>query len=247
MKLSNTLKLIIAIVICELVGVIGSVFTTPSIPTWYAALNKPAFNPPAWVFAPVWTMLFALMGIAVFLIWSAYAKASAGQEKIRIKIALAVFAAQLFLNLLWSYLFFSLHNPGAAFAEIIFLWLAILATIIIFSKISRAAAWLLVPYILWVSFAGFLNYSLWQLNAGAPKQVGCTMEAKLCPDGSSVGRIGPNCEFAACPSGQPLNITIYCVADNCAPRQIPFGAGALVRSCYRDINQCAADKSGKNN
>jgi translocator protein len=156
--MKNFSKLIIAIVICELAGVVGSLFTTPSIPTWYAGLVRPALNPPAWVFGPVWTALFALMGIAIFLIL----KNGLGRKGV--KIALILFAVQLALNVLWSVIFFGLHNPGGAFIEIIFLWFAILATIITFTKISKPAAWLLAPYILWVTFAAYLNYSVWILN-----------------------------------------------------------------------------------
>lgn len=194
MKINNFSKFIIAVVVSELAGVIGSIFTTPAISTWYAGLAKPALNPPAWVFAPVWTTLFALMGIAAFLVWRK------GLDRKDVKIALGVFIGQLVLNTLWSIIFFGLHNPGAAFIEIIFLWLAILVTIIVFAKVSKPAAWLLVPYILWVSFAGYLNYSLWQLSANISGAVPCTMEAKVCPDGSAVGRTGPKCEFAPCPA-----------------------------------------------
>ena len=158
MKINNTLKLIIAIVVSELAGIIGSVFTTPSIAGWYAGIVKPALNPPSWVFGPVWTTLFALMGISAFLIWKK------GLDRRDVKIALGIFLGQLVLNTLWSIIFFGLHSPGGALIEIIFLWLAILATIIAFAKISRSAMWLLLPYILWVSFAGYLNYSIWMLN-----------------------------------------------------------------------------------
>lgn len=163
MRLNNFLKLIIAIAISEMAGVIGAIFTTPSISGWYAGLAKPALNPPAWIFGPVWTMLFAFMGIAAFLVWSSYAEAPEDKKK-GIKIALALFGIQLALNTFWSIIFFGLRSPRAAFVEIIFLWLAILATIIAFSKISRQAAYLLLPYILWVSFAAYLNYSVWMLN-----------------------------------------------------------------------------------
>ncbi|MDO8581755.1 MAG: TspO/MBR family protein [bacterium] len=158
MKLNNTSKLIIAIVISELAGVIGAVFTTPSIPTWYAGLARPSFSPPNWIFGPVWTTLFALMGIAAFLVWRR------GLGEPGVKRALIIFDVQLVFNLLWSIIFFGLHNPGGALIEIIILWLAILTTIIAFAKISRPAAWLLVPYILWVSFAGYLNYAIWMIN-----------------------------------------------------------------------------------
>ncbi len=139
-------------------GIIGSVFTAPSIPTWYATLVRPEFSPPNWIFAPVWTTLFALMGIAAFLVWNK------GLKRQDIKIALSMFIIQLVLNTLWSILFFGMQNPGAALIEIVVLWLAILATILTFAKISRVAAWLLVPYIAWVSFAAYLNYSIWILN-----------------------------------------------------------------------------------
>lgn len=159
MQLSDSIKLIVAVVVSELAGIVGSVFTAPSIGTWYATLTKPAINPPAWVFGPVWTTLFALMGIAAFLVWKK------GLERRDVKIALGIFAAQLVLNTLWSIIFFGLHSPGGALIEIVFLWLAILATIIAFAKISRPAAWLLAPYIAWVSFAGYLNFLLWTLNS----------------------------------------------------------------------------------
>ncbi len=158
MKLNNFAKLTTTIVISELAGVIGSVFTAPSIEAWYAGIVKPTFNPPAWVFGPVWTTLFALMGIAAFLVWKK------GLDRRDVKVALGIFLGQLILNTLWSIIFFGLHSPGGALVEIIFLWLAIFAAIIAFVKISRPAAWLLLPYILWVSFAGYLNFSIYMLN-----------------------------------------------------------------------------------
>lgn len=171
MRINNFFKLVVAIVVSEMAGVIGAFFTTPSIAGWYAGIVKPVLNPPAWVFGPVWTTLFALMGIAAFLVWKK------GLDRKDVKIALGIFAGQLVLNTLWSIIFFGLHSPGGALVEIVFLWLAILATIIAFAKISppsssiwttaghgRLAAWLLLPYILWVSFAGYLNYSIWVLN-----------------------------------------------------------------------------------
>lgn len=158
MKLNNTLKLLIAVVGSELAGIIGSVFTMPAIDGWYATLTKPGINPPSWVFAPVWTTLFALMGVSAFLIWRR------GLERRDVKIALGIFASQLVLNTLWSIIFFGLRNPGGALIEIALLWFAILATLVAFAKISKLAAWLLVPYILWVSFAAYLNYILWALN-----------------------------------------------------------------------------------
>ena len=158
MRINNFFKLVIAVVVCECAGIIGSVFTMPSIPNWYAGLAKPALNPPAWVFGPVWTILFALMGISAFLIWKR------GLTHKDVKIILGIFVGQLLSNILWSIIFFGWHNPTGAFVDIIFLWFAILATIISFAKISKSAAWLLVPYILWVSFAAYLNYAIWMAN-----------------------------------------------------------------------------------
>lgn len=158
MQINNFFKLVIAIAISELAGIIGSVFTAPSITGWYAGIIKPALNPPSWVFGPVWTTLFVLMGISAFLIWKK------GLDRKDVKIALGTFLGQLVLNTLWSIIFFGLHSPGGALVEIVFLWFAILATIITFAKISQPAAWLLVPYIFWVSFAMYLNYAIWSLN-----------------------------------------------------------------------------------
>ena len=159
MRINNFLKLVIAIMVSECAGVIGSFFTMPAIQSgWYTGLVKPALNPPAWVFGPVWTTLFALMGISAFLIWKK------GLDRRDVKIALGIFLGQLVLNTLWSIIFFGLHSPGGALVEIAFLWLAILATIVTFYKISKPAAWLLLPYILWVSFAMYLNYAIWILN-----------------------------------------------------------------------------------
>jgi benzodiazapine receptor len=157
-KIGDFLILFTSIIICQLAGFIGSVFTTPAIPNWFANINKPSFNPPNWVFAPVWTTLYLLMGIALFLIWRK------GLNKKDVKIAVSVFAFQLVLNSLWSFLFFGLQSPLAAFIEIIFLWAAILVSIILFFRISKIAGCLLIPYILWVSFASVLNFAIWQLN-----------------------------------------------------------------------------------
>ncbi len=152
------LGLIVAIVISELAGVVGSLFTTRAIPTWYAGLVKPAVNPPGWVFAPVWTALYLCMGVAAFLVWR---KGWGSQQG---KVALALFAVQWVLNAGWSIIFFGLHNPQAAFMEIVLLWIAIVATIVAFARVHKPAAWLLAPYLAWVSFATYLNYALWKLN-----------------------------------------------------------------------------------
>jgi benzodiazapine receptor len=151
-------KLIASIIICQLAGVIGSLFTTPAIPTWYATLKKPSFTPPNWVFSPVWISLFVLIGIAAFLVWNK------GLSDQKVKIALSIFAVQLILNALWSVMFFGLRSPLAGLIDIAVLWVAILLSILYFFRVSSAAGILLIPYILWVSFAAVLNFSIWRLN-----------------------------------------------------------------------------------
>jgi tryptophan-rich sensory protein len=155
---AQIIKLVVSIVICQLAGFIGSLLTTPSIPTWYASLNKPSFNPPNWVFAPVWTTLFVLMGISAYLVWNQ------GLQNAPVKRALIIFLVQLALNVFWSFLFFKLQSPTYAFVEITVLWIAIALTIVAFVRISRPAAFLLIPYIVWVSFAAVLNSSIARLN-----------------------------------------------------------------------------------
>jgi len=151
-------RLILCIAICQGAGVIGSIFTVSSVATWYTTLEKPWFTPPGSIISAVWIILFALMGLSLFLIWQK------GISSANTKIALGVFAFQLLVNILWSYVFFSLQSPLAAFVVILFLWLLIMQCIIRFWYIRKEAALLLVPYILWVSFAAFLNYNLWRLN-----------------------------------------------------------------------------------
>jgi len=158
MRSGDLPKLIISVLVCVAAGFVGSLATMKSIPTWYAGLKKPPFSPPNTIFGPVWTALFIMMAVAAFLVWRR------GFETEPVKIALIVFGAQLIFNVLWSVLFFGLKMPGLAFLEIILLWVLILATILLFRKASIPAAWLMVPYILWVSFAAVLNYSLWRLN-----------------------------------------------------------------------------------
>src|SRR3989338_8122244 len=163
--MKNWVKLIISLVVPQLAGVIGSVFTVPNIGSWYATLAKPALNPPSWVFGPVWTALFVLMGIAAFLVWKRHSDILQNVRMLRVwKWGIALFIIQLLLNILWSVLFFGLQSPSAALAEILVLWVAIVATLFAFGKISRAAGWLLVPYLLWVSFAVYLNYMIVALN-----------------------------------------------------------------------------------
>jgi tryptophan-rich sensory protein len=154
----NIIKLAVSILICLSAGFVGSIFTTPSIPGWYASLQKPSFSPPNWLFAPVWTILYALMGISLYIIWSR------GLQNNKVKNAVFAFGIQLLLNTLWSILFFGLKSPFLAFLEIIILWFAILITIIKFYKISKKAGLLLLPYIFWVSFALILNFFIVKLN-----------------------------------------------------------------------------------
>lgn len=156
--MKNSFKLITAIAVSELAGIVGSIFTISAIPNWYSTLTKPALNPPSWVFGPVWATLYALMGIAAFLVW----KKGWGRSDVR--KALYVFCLQLVLNTLWSIVFFGLQSPAWAFVNITAMWFAIIWTMILFYRISKPAMWLLVPYILWVSFALYLNCSIWILN-----------------------------------------------------------------------------------
>jgi tryptophan-rich sensory protein len=148
----NPLKLLLCILITEGTGILGSIFTSSSVKTWYVTdITKSSLNPPSWVFAPVWTLLFLLMGIALYLVWQK-------------KNNLFWFWVQLTLNLFWSVLFFGLHSPRLAFYEILILWFAILMTIIRFRQYHKTASILLWPYLAWVSFASFLNYSIMILN-----------------------------------------------------------------------------------
>ena len=154
----DSLKLIISLAVPQVVGLTGALATASGVRDWYPALAKPGFTPPGWVFGPAWTLLYLLMGIALWLVWR---EADRGDN---VRPALVAFAVQLALNALWSFVFFGLRMPGAALAEIILLWGAILLTIVQFRKVSRLAALLLVPYWLWVSFAAVLNASIWLLN-----------------------------------------------------------------------------------
>jgi tryptophan-rich sensory protein len=156
--MKSALLLTISIIICLAAGFLGSIFTQTGAGSWYSNINKPSFNPPGWLFGPVWTFLFILMGISLFLILKQ------GFSNPAVKTALLIFAAQFILNILWSALFFGMHSPLAAFIEIVILWIFILWTILAFYPISRPASYLLIPYILWVSFAAILNFSIFMLN-----------------------------------------------------------------------------------
>ncbi len=156
----NKITRISAVVVtCLAVGYFSGMVTRSAITTWYPTLVKPSFNPPNWVFAPVWSMLYAMMGIAAGLVWDRIEI-----EKELVKKALIIFAIQLALNALWSFLFFGLKNPMLAGIEIIILWLMIFETYIQFSKINKIAGYLFIPYLFWVSFAMVLNGSIWWLN-----------------------------------------------------------------------------------
>lgn len=148
------LKITIAILIPLLAGFLGSYFTTPAISTWYVDIIKPELNPPNWIFAPVWTTLYILMGVSFYLIL----------EKRKNLLPILIFGIQIILNTTWSFLFFGIQRLDLAFANIILLWISILVMIIIFYRLSKISGYLLFPYIIWVTFAGYLNYAIWMLN-----------------------------------------------------------------------------------
>ena len=151
-------KIILFVAFCEMAGVVGAFFTTSSIPTWYAGLRKPDIAPPNWVFAPVWTTLYGLMGVSLFLVWSKTHGKGFGRS------AIAVFIVQLILNVLWSYLFFGLQSPFLGLVEITILWITIAATVVFFSRISKTAGLMLLPYLGWAALASYLNYMIFILN-----------------------------------------------------------------------------------
>jgi translocator protein len=157
MKAKDILKLIASILACQFAGFLGSLFTTPAIPTWYATLKKPFFNPPNYIFGPVWTSLYLLMGISLFLFWRR-------SDSPGYRTALIFFFVQLILNILWPIAFFGLRSPLSGLVVILLLWIAILLTIWRFLKTSRMGGLLLLPYLVWVSFAVLLNAALWRLN-----------------------------------------------------------------------------------
>lgn len=156
--MNNPLKLFLSLLLPILAGFIGSLATTSAIPTWYALINKPFFSPPNWIFAPVWTTLYLLMGISFFLIWKL------GTQNLAVKQSLTLFLVHLILNALWSILFFGLHSPLLGLIDIIALIILLLIVIKKFYRFSRPAAYLLVPYLVWVAFATCLNAAIWYLN-----------------------------------------------------------------------------------
>jgi len=155
--MNKWIKLIICILICQLAGVIGLLFTISSITSWYVNLNKPFFTPPDWLFGPVWLTIYTLMGISLYLVWNE-------KSKSKIKIPLTLFFIQLVLNALWSVMFFGFQLIFYGLIEIIIMWIFIALTMFSFYRISRKAALILTPYIAWVTIATLLNYFVWVLN-----------------------------------------------------------------------------------
>lgn len=167
----DLLRLAVSIVIPLIAGAVGAIFTSESIATWYQTIEKPSFTPPNWLFGPVWTTLYLLMGLSLFLVWRGLTSSSSTtttflENRHSVKIVTFIaFGTQLILNVLWSFLFFGLRSPQLAFAEIIMLLTSIAVTIVIFSEISKLAAVLMLPYAGWVTLASFLNLQIWLLNS----------------------------------------------------------------------------------
>jgi translocator protein len=151
-------KLIVSILIVFAAGAVGTVYTLKEITTWYVTLAKPSWTPPNWAFGPIWSTLYVLMGIALFLVWRE------GLDRKDVRIAILVFAVQLVLNVLWSIIFFATHNIFGGLIFVIMLWISILINIIVFYRISKPAGLILIPYLIWVSIASYLNYSVFLLN-----------------------------------------------------------------------------------
>jgi benzodiazapine receptor len=179
MKRNDWIGLGIALLIPQVAGGLGAIATASSIPTWYQTIKKPSWNPPSWIFGPVWTTLYLLMGIASWLIWrqgrerkvrqTAAAEAPAGiplalPEDPQERGALGLYGAQLFLNSLWSIIFFGMKSIGGGLAEIVLLWGLIAATVARFFRLRPTAGWLMVPYLAWATFASVLNATVWRLN-----------------------------------------------------------------------------------
>ena len=167
LKIKSPVKLIVSILLAQSAGLIGSLFTFSAISTWYVLLNKPTFSPPNWLFGPVWTILYTLIGISFYKIWI--------NNKNKDSYALRFFLFHLFLNAIWSIIFFGMKNLGLALFEIVIMWSTIVYMIVKFKKIDKWASYLLIPYLLWVSFAAILNFSIWKLN---PNQKGIDIFAQ---------------------------------------------------------------------
>jgi len=157
MSSNRWLVLLLFTVLCFAAGAVGSIWTSSSVNTWYARLRKPSFNPPNWIFAPVWSTLYCLMALSAWLFWLAAGWSGA-------RIGLTLFLLQLALNAAWSGVFFGLRRPGTALVEIVLLWIAAVATAFFFRPFSPIAYWFMVPYILWVAFATLINFEVWRLN-----------------------------------------------------------------------------------
>ena len=157
MKTNDLWRLLLSLVISLSAGFLGALFTTPAVQSWYLTINRPVWIPPSWLFGPVWTSLFIMMGVALYLVWST-------KMSNKVRMSLKLFATQLVLNVLWSVFFFGLGNFWLAFGEILVLWIFILVTIVSFGKVSKMAGWLMVPYLLWVTFASYLNFTIASLN-----------------------------------------------------------------------------------
>lgn len=152
------LILVVFVVVCLGAAGLGAAWTNTSVASWYSTLEKPSWNPPNWVFGPVWTCLYLAMAVSAWLVWRQ-------QGMVGVRTPLLIFTGQLILNTAWSFLFFGLRNPGLALVDVVLLWLSILATILTFRRVSTWAAALLVPYLAWVSFATVLNWTLWRMNS----------------------------------------------------------------------------------
>ncbi len=156
--MSNFIKLIISILVCQFAGIIGSFFISGSISGWYETLNKPSFTPPPWIFGPVWIILYLMMGFALFQVWKE------GFKNKTVRIAIIIFIIQLIFNTAWSIIFFGLNSIPGGLVTIVILWVLIVLTIVRFIKISKTAGILLIPYFLWVTFAAVLNFYIYNLN-----------------------------------------------------------------------------------
>jgi tryptophan-rich sensory protein len=155
--LKSVLMLVVFVVVSFLAAGLGGLATSGAVRDWYPTIAKPSWTPPSWLFGPVWTLLYISMGVAAWLVWKS---GNTGA----VRVALAVFFVQLGLNAMWSVIFFGMHRPGWAAVEIVMLWLAILATVILFWKIRPLAGAILLPYLAWVGFASVLNIAIWNLN-----------------------------------------------------------------------------------
>ncbi len=163
----NIVRLAISIAIPLIAGIIGAIFTSESVSTWYQVIEKPWFTPPGWLFGPAWTTLYILMGISLFFVWKTLMTPTTNNESQfgRKSVAFTAFGLQLMLNVLWSFFFFGLRSPQLAFAEIMILLISIAVTTIIFFRISKLAGGLMLPYMGWVIFASLLNLQVWLLNS----------------------------------------------------------------------------------